>query len=292
MNISYDYYRVFYYVAKHKNISRAASLLLLNQPNVTRTIKNLEAALGCTLFIRNRHGVSLTPEGERLYAHVKIALEHLEAGEEEISLEKTLQQGTVSVGATEVALHCLFLPILKQYRSLYPGVKIHISNHSTPQATAALKNGLLDFALVTTPTVDTEAVTSQPLKPVREVAVCSRAYSRLLGRKVSLAQVACHPIISLGQATKTYDRYATLFTENGLNFSPCIEAATTDQIFPMVRADLGIGFVPEEMLDNQPDIFVIDLENAIPPRHICLLKRKSVSLGIAAKKMEEMILGR
>ena len=43
MYISYDYYRVFYYVARYGNVSKAAKLLLSNQPNLTRTIKKLEA---------------------------------------------------------------------------------------------------------------------------------------------------------------------------------------------------------------------------------------------------------
>ena len=47
MNISYDYYRAFYYVAKYKSFTGAASALLNNQPNVTRMIKKLEEALGC-----------------------------------------------------------------------------------------------------------------------------------------------------------------------------------------------------------------------------------------------------
>ena len=50
MYISYDYYRVFYYVAKYGNITQAAKLILNSQPNLTRTIKNLEAELGCALF--------------------------------------------------------------------------------------------------------------------------------------------------------------------------------------------------------------------------------------------------
>ena len=74
-------------------------------------------------------------------------------------------------------------------------------------------------------------------------------------------------------------------------YAPNIEAATTDQILPMVKADLGIGFVPEEMILNEPEIKVIDLIEEIPPRYISLLKRKEHSLGVAAKKMEEMIIG-
>ena len=42
MNISYDYYRVFYYVAKYKSFTGAAGALLNNQPNITRMIKKLE----------------------------------------------------------------------------------------------------------------------------------------------------------------------------------------------------------------------------------------------------------
>lgn len=58
MNISYDSYRVFYYVAKYHSFTQAAVVLMSNQPNVTRTIKNLEQALGCKLFIRSSRGRS------------------------------------------------------------------------------------------------------------------------------------------------------------------------------------------------------------------------------------------
>ena len=53
MNISYDHYRIFYYVAKYRSITQAATIMLSNQPNVTRTIKNLEKELDCVLFVRS-----------------------------------------------------------------------------------------------------------------------------------------------------------------------------------------------------------------------------------------------
>ena len=52
MYISYDYYRIFYYVAKYGNLSQAAKQLLNNQPNMTRAIKNLEGAAAFILAIR------------------------------------------------------------------------------------------------------------------------------------------------------------------------------------------------------------------------------------------------
>ena len=154
MYINYDYYRVFYFVAKYGSLSQASKQLMNNQPNLTRTIKNLESALGCPLFSRTNRGMKLTPEGEKLFEHIRIAFDHIEAGEAEVTESKNLQNGTVFVAASEVALRCLLLPVLKKFRLKYPGVRIRISNHSTPQAITALKDGIADIAIVTTPTVE------------------------------------------------------------------------------------------------------------------------------------------
>ena len=104
-----DYYRIFYYVAKYKSFSKAAEILMSNQPNITHFMNNLENQLGCRLFIRSRHGVTLTPEGEMLYRYVAPACERILRGEEELGLSLGLHGGAVSVGATETALHCLLL---------------------------------------------------------------------------------------------------------------------------------------------------------------------------------------
>lgn len=290
MQISYDYYRIFYYVAKYKSFTSAANALLNNQPNMTRAVKSLESALGCTLFVRSNHGVTLTSEGEKLYAHVQIAFEHIEAGEKELILEKTLQSGIISIGATEVTLHCFLLPILKEYRSRYPGVKIHITNHSTPQAISSLKNGLVDFALVTTPTVKSNSLTETSIKEIKEVPVCGSMYSHLCNSPVPLEQLQHYPIISPGAVTKTFERYSDFFKTYGLTFTPDIEAETTAQILPMVKANLGIGFIPEDMLKDERDIYVINLAEQIPEREICLVKRKDHSLGAAARELERLIL--
>ena len=93
MNISYDSYRVFYYVAKYHSFTQAAVVLMNNQPNVTRTIKNLEQALGCKLFIRSSRGAQLTPEGEQLYAHISLAFAHIQSGEEELAISRGLHGG-------------------------------------------------------------------------------------------------------------------------------------------------------------------------------------------------------
>lgn len=292
MNISYDSYRIFYHVARCRSITQAANLLMSNQPNVTRAIKNLERELGCILFVRSRKGVQLTPEGEKLFAHVRIAFEHIEAGEEELALDKSLQCGMLSIGASEIALHCLLLPILKAYRQLYPGIQIRVSNHVTQQAITSLKNGLVDLAVVTTPADIPPSLSSTAIKRFREVAVCGAAFAFLRDRELSLAELAEYPLVCLGEHSKTYEFYSKLFLERGIPFSLSVEAATADQILPLVLNDLGIGFVPEDYLNGseaEKRLYTLKLTEPIPTRDICLIKRTEFPLSIAARKLEEMI---
>ena len=77
MAITYDYYRIFYHVVQCHSFTKAAEVLENNQPNITRCMNNLEYELGCKLFVRSNRGVSLTPEGERLFRRVSVAYEQL-----------------------------------------------------------------------------------------------------------------------------------------------------------------------------------------------------------------------
>lgn len=291
MNISYEYYRIFYYVAKYRNFTQAAAALMNNQPNITRTIKNLENELGCILFIRSNRGVRLTPEGEKLYAHIKIAVEQIEMGEESLSMDRTLQGGIISIGASEVALQCFLLPVLNEYHRLYPGVRLRISNQPTPQPISALRNGLVDIAVVTTPTGDMKSLKAQNVKDYREVAICGSAFSKLTEKSITLRELSEYSIISLGMQTKTYDFHCEWFAKNNLPFAPDIEVATAAQILPMVKNNLGIGFVPEDFLKDEDNgnVFRLNLKEELPPRSVCYIKRTDQSLSIAARELERMI---
>ena len=291
MNISYDYYRVFYYVAKYKSFTAAARILFNNQPNITRMMKKMEEELGCSLFIRNRRGVSLTPEGEKLYAHVSVAFEHITIGEQEIARDKELKSGVVTIAASEIALHCVLLPVLKEYRRLYPEIRIRISNHSTPQALMTLKEGLADFAIVTEPFDLPADINGEIICSIQEVAVCTKQYEIEEGTKLSNNQIFEHSIIGLEENTSSFTFYTEYFNSIGVTYKTDIEAATADQILPMVKSDLGIGFVPTDFLNKEDmdNLVILDLEKELPKRNICILKRKNTSLSLAAHELEKMI---
>ena len=97
MYVDWEYYKIFYYVAKYQNFTKAARVLGSNQPNITHTMNKLEAQLHCVLFIRSNRGVTLTPEGETLYARIASAAVQIQDAEAELSASTTLTHGTISI---------------------------------------------------------------------------------------------------------------------------------------------------------------------------------------------------
>ena len=293
MSIPYDYYRIFYYVARYQSLTRAAHALQSNQPNVTRTINALERELGCRLFQRSHRGVTLTPEGEKLFAHVQIMQEQLQAAEYELAGSRSLQSGSVSIGASETALHGLLLPVLRRFRQQHPGVRFQITNHSSPQAVAALRAGLVELAVVCTPCDEiSKPLAEIPLRPTQDVLVAGPEYADLAARPLTLQEVADLPLVCLGPGSSTYTFFGQLFAQQGLTLSPDIQAATADQILPMVRYGLGLGFVPMELARGpleKGEVTQLSLDQPIPARWISLVKDKSRPLSVAALELEKTL---
>lgn len=293
MNISYDSYRVFYYAAKYKSFSKAAAALYNTQPNVTRIIRRLEAELDCALFFRSAQGVRLTPEGEKIFAHIAIAFENIEAAEAEVSSDRSLQSGILHIAASGLALRGCLLQVLVQYRSEYPRVRIYLTNHSTPQGLAAVQNGLADFAVVTEGSVIPDSLMKKQIGEIQDIPICGAAFAELTHETVSLSRLVDYPIVGLTEGTSSHDFYSRLFLSHDLPYNPDVEVETIDQVLPVVRSNLGIGFVPREMLFGEPErtgIFPIALSEPIPPRSIYLFQRKNQPLSIAAKRLQQMLL--
>ena len=74
MDINYELYKVFYYVAISLSFSDASKQLFISQSAVSQSVKVLEKKLGITLFIRSTKRVQLTPEGETLLRHIEPAM--------------------------------------------------------------------------------------------------------------------------------------------------------------------------------------------------------------------------
>ena len=292
MEITYDYYRIFYYVATYQSFSKAAKILMSNQPNITRFINNLENQLGCKLFVRSNRGVQLTQEGRKLYQHVSVAYQHLHMAEVELMNEQRMDQGYITISASEIALHLLLLPVLEKFHKNYPGIRIRLLNHSTPQAVEAVRRGTVDFAVVSTPVKADAPLHMTMLHPYQEILIGGTEFGHLAGKQTTFEEIMQYPLICLGKETVTFQFYRQLFASYGLDFEPDTETATADQILPLVRSGLGLAFIPKPMAKDAIDrgeVSEIRLCEKIPSRNICLIYDSKHPFKEAATQLKKMI---
>ena len=298
MAANFEHYKIFYYVARYGSFTKAAELLYSNQPNVTRIIRILESELGCTLMNRSNRGITLTEEGERLYRRVAAAFEQIELGEEEVRQSAALESGTVVIGASETALHLYLMEILRTFHEAYPGVRLKIYNYSTPGAAKAMKEGLIDLAVVTA--ADEKELEGAAdhvvlVKTFYDVLIAGSRLEYLADQKNELKDLAQYSLIILERHTSSYEFYSQFYLENGLTMRPDIEVATADLILPMVEKNLGIGFLPYELAEQALEegrVFEIPLKESIPERRICMLYDTKREIWAAGRRFREMVVTR
>ena len=291
MAVHYDYYRIFYHVAQEHSFTRAAAILENNQPNITRCMNNLEQELGCRLFLRSNRGVILTPEGQRLFAHVQVAYEQLSTGEEELKKSCRLETGLISLNATETALHLFLLRRLADFHTRYPNIRLRITNDTSPQAVTAVAQGRADAAVITTPCQNASSLTVSRLASFREVLVGGSNYRELASKMRRLQDLSALPLVCLSPGTSTRAFYQQLFAKHDLPLHVDMEATAMDQMLPMIQYNLGIGFVPEPLAAPalaRQEVFEIRLVEPIPERRI-ILAESTRPQSIAFQRLKELL---
>lgn len=292
MTASFEHYKIFYYVAKYGNLTRAANALMTSQPSVTYCIQNLEKMLGCKLFIRSRKGVTLTPDGELLYSYVAPACEQIMEGEAKLQEQLGGEHEYVNVGATQMAMLSYLVVRLHMFQEKYPQVKLNILNYNTQQTLGELKAGKIDMAVITTPFDSEKSFRVVKVKPFKSILVGGSEYQSYADRTMYLSELQELPLITLASGSTTYSLFQQFYRTCGLTMQPAIEVAALNLILPVILKNLGIGFVPEEFAKpylDRGDIVEIKLYEKIPERDICIVSDTNRPLNAAAQKFQHML---
>lgn len=294
MNSNFEYYKIFYYVAKYENLTKAATALKTSQPAVTRTIHKLEGELGCRLFTRSKTGMKLTPEGRTFYGYVAAGCAQFFKGENDLSNLISLENGTIYISATETALHCYLFQAMEEFNSLYPNVRFKILNNSTTESVNAVKEGKVDLAFVSANLQVAKPLRMKILRKYHDILISGNRFGELKdnGKEVSLKELVSYPWISLTAETITRRFLNEYFEKNGLTFMPDMELATTDMILPAVRHNLGLGFIPAEFADAELEsgqVFEIKVKEKLPERNIILIYDMEYPQSIAAKEFQKFL---
>ena len=181
---------------------------------------------------------------------------------------------------------------LRAFHTEYPGIRLRISNHSTPQAVQAVRNGEVDFAIVTTPAEVENGLKMVELMSFYEVLVGGRTFTALASQTLNLKELAGYPLICLNEESMTRSFYRQFFLEHDAVLKPDTEAATTDQMLTLVKSELGLAFMPEPMaapLLASGELVQLHLQEIIPSRSICLVYDHHRPLNTAARKFQQLL---
>lgn len=214
----------------------------------------------------------------------------LSLGEAELKEDRGLDRGIVTIAASGSALRLFLLDRLEAFHREYPNVRLKISNQTSPQATAEIKGGLADMAVITSPADIPASIRSRTLMTFKECLICGSRYSPLAESLHSLKALSGLPFVFLSEKTGTRQLYSDFYLKKEIQLHADIEVATMDQILPVVQHNLGLGFYPEKLAAGTDGIFRIPLSDILPERHICLLERKDMPESTAARKFREFLL--
>lgn len=146
--------KFFLTVADEGNITRAADILHVTQPTLSRQLIELEDELGTALLIRGKRSVTLTDEGFLFKQQAEMIVELSDKLEHTFKDKEDVVCGTIRIGASE-AVGCRALALyMKEFREKYPDVQFDLYNGMADNIKEMLERGLLDLGLVLEP-VDT-----------------------------------------------------------------------------------------------------------------------------------------
>lgn len=143
--------RHFLIVAREENMSRAADILHVSQPTLSKQLKALEEELGKKLFRRSSFCIRLTEEGSLLRDRAADLVEMADKIENEFISLDDVSGGDIYLGLAE-SWHIRYLAReIRAMKNLYPALHYHITSGDTEQVADKLDKGLLDFAVIAEP---------------------------------------------------------------------------------------------------------------------------------------------
>ncbi|MCD8223053.1 MAG: LysR family transcriptional regulator [Clostridiales bacterium] len=143
--------RYFTEVARQGSITGAARTLHISQPTLSKQLKDLEAELGCKLFVRGNYNVHLTEEGILLRKRAEDILDMADKTIGEFQSLNDVTGGDIRIGCAESWLIRYLASAIQDFRQRYPGLRFHITSGDTRVVVNDLEQGLSDFVVIVEP---------------------------------------------------------------------------------------------------------------------------------------------
>ena len=236
--------RAFLTVAETGNVTRAAEILHLVQPAVSRQIRLLEEDVGAPLFERERHGMTLTEAGHALVGYAQRAILELERARAEISGAAAAGvRGLVTLGMLPSTVDILSSALITAVANSYPGIRVRIAIGYAGTLLQWLESGEVDIALLYGAERSSEV---QTIRLVEEpLWVIGPAGAKLRKAKpVALAQLAQHKVVlpSAPHGIRTLVEHACAVAQVTLDISAETNALSVQRA--LVLGGHGLTILP------------------------------------------------
>ena len=272
MDINYELYKVFYYVATSLSFSDASKQLFISQSAVSQSIKTLERKLEQPLFIRSTKKVQLTAAGKVLLKLIEPAMNLIKRGESQLLDTGALGLGQLHIGASDTICRYFLVPYLKQFHKKYPNIPIKVTNDTSLSCVDLLEQGKVDLIVTNFPNVRlNQSYVQKTVCNFSDVFIANPAYFNLRQQEISFEELTHYPILMLDQKSTTSEFLHTLFLQHQLELVPEIELSSNDLLIDLARIGLGIACIPDYCLAHESkDLFILKTKEQIPNRQLAV----------------------
>jgi DNA-binding transcriptional LysR family regulator len=129
-------------------------------------------------------------------------------------------------------------------------------------------------------------------RAVQDVFIAGSSYGHLRNKELHLKDLEKLPLLVLEKNTITREYFDNMLAGYEVEINPDIELGSIDVLVDMARIGLGIAFVPDFCAKSAAasDIFVLDIKEEVPERHMGVVTHKNIPLSVAASKFLEMLV--
>ena len=224
----------FVRVAELGSFTRAASVLRVAQPALSRQVRSLEVELRQPLLERNGRGVTLTEAGRRLLAHGRGILQQVERARQDLEEQRGAASGLLSIGLPPSLSRSLTALLVEAFRERFPKASLTMVEGLSTYLLEWLAEGRIDCALVYN-AVPAAALDLQPVVEEALYLVSARPGAHLLEGPATLAEVAAHELAIPSRPHAIRMRVESALAEVALKPRVALEIESVPAMLDLVR---------------------------------------------------------
>src|SRR5688572_9318496 len=245
------------------NITAAARALHTSQPGISKQIKLLEEELGFQIFEREGRNITrITVPGQEVVEHARLLMEDTENIRRLSSDFRDESRGSMSIATTHTQARYVLPSIIKQFRSQYPAVNLHLHQGTSEQIADLAAADRIDFSIATGSHELFPTLALMPCFRWHRDIVVPRDHPLAAVPRPTLKEVSEYPIVSYVFSFTGRSSLSEIFEREGLEIDVALTARDSDVINTYVRLGLGVGIVANMAYDEHEDADLVAIDGA------------------------------